>query len=328
MKRVTIKDVAEKVGVTHVTVSKVINNKGRISEKTKKRVFDAIEALGYYPNYAARSLVKGRTNNIAVVEPGFSTGFPASIISGVQDAHSRTSYDLNLYSSRATGEGAEHIYNRILNERRADAIIAVSIGMDDKFFNEYKKAGIPVILIEAETKGAVSILADNENGAYKAVEYLLQKGRKKIGIVEGDRKQRPQSERYAGYVKALKDFSLEPDESLVVTTIAYSYEDGKQAYNTLAAKGVDAIFCIAGDFVCNGVVDEARKKGIKLPEDISIIGFDDDFMSSSLGLTTVKQPIYEMGRKAYELAVLFAENKNRKSETVVFPTELMIRGTA
>jgi LacI family transcriptional regulator len=328
MKRTTIKDIAEKVGVTHVTVSKVINNKGRISEKTKKKIFDAIEALEYYPNYAARSLVKGKTNNIAVVEPGFSTGFPLSIIDGIQAAHSQSSFDLNLYSSRATGEGAMHIFKRILNEKRADAVISVSVGMEEKLHNDYKNAGIPVILIEAETKGASSILVDNENGAYQAAQYLLQKGRKKIGLLAGDRGHRPQGERLAGFLKALKDFGVEFNNELVFTTNYYNYEEGRKAFNALKEKGADAIFSIAGDVSAYGVLDEARKKGASIPEDISIIGFDDQFMSVSLDLTTVKQPIFDMGKKAYELAASSIENKLKKPETIIFPTELIVRGTA
>ena len=327
MKRVTIKDIARKVGVTHVTVSKVINNKGRISEKTKKRVFDAIEALGYYPNYAAISLVKGKTNNIAVIEPGF-TGFPSSIIAGVQEAHVQTNYDLNLYSSRATQEGAIKAFSRILNERRADAVIVISIGISDEFLAKYKKAGIPVILIETETKGASSILADNENGAFKATELLLQKGRRRIGLITGDLiGTRPQKERYNGYIKALKAWGLEPDEKLITRAYYYSFQDGQKAFDDLREKGADSIFCIAGDFVAYGILDQARKKGVKIPEDFSVIGFDDELMSSCLDLTTVKQPIQEMGKKAFEMAAASAENKQKEPETVIFPTELITRGS-
>jgi LacI family transcriptional regulator len=328
MKRTTIKDIAREVGVTHVTVSKVINNKGRISEKTKKKVFEAIERLEYYPNYAARSLVKGRTNNIAVIEPGF-TGFPGLIVSGAQVANTKSMYDLNLYNSRATGEGAVNIFKKLLNEKKADAVIVVSIGMDDAFLFEYKKAGIPVILIETESKGASSILADNENGALRATEFLLEKGRKKIGLIAGNRQYtRPQIERYTGFVKALKSAGMESDENLVFTTTAYSYNDGKEAFTKLREKGADSIFSIAGDLLAFGALDAAKKAGLKIPADFSIIGFDDEFMSECLDLTTVKQPIHEMGMKAYELAVLFSENKNREAETIVFPTELIQRGSA
>lgn len=328
MKRTTIKDIANEVGVTHVTVSKVINNKGRISEKTKKKIFEAIEKLEYYPNYAARSLVKGRTNNIAVIEPGF-TGFPGTITAGAQEANAGSEYDLNLFSSRATGEGAVSIFKKILNEKKADAVIVVSIGMDDAFLFEYKKAGIPVILIETESKGASSILADNENGAFKATDFLLKKGRKKIGIVAGDLKYtRPQVERYNGYLKALKAAGLTPDENLIFRTSRYSYADGKEAFGLLRSKGADSIFSIAGDLVAFGMLDAARKSGLKLPDDFSIIGFDDEFMADNLELTTVRQPIYEMGKKAYELAALNAGDKNREAETIVFPAELIVRGTA
>jgi LacI family transcriptional regulator len=311
-----------------VTVSKVINNKGRISEKTKKKIFEAIEKLEYYPNYAARSLVKGRTNNIAVIEPGF-TGFPGLIVSGAQVANVKSMYDLNLYNSRATGEGAVNIFKKLLNEKKADAVIVVSIGMDDAFLFEYKKAGIPEIHIETESKGASSILADNENGAFKATEFLLKKGRKKIGIVAGDRKYtRPQAERYNGYVKALKAAGMEPDENLIYTTVFYSYKDGKEALTQLRAKGADSLFSIAGDLVAFGALDAARKSGLKLPDDFSIVGFDDEFMSENLDLTTVRQPIQEMGMRAYEIAALSAENKNREAETIVFPTELIVRNSA
>lgn len=329
MKRTTIKDIARIVGVTHVTVSKVINNKGRISQETRKKVLDAIERLEYYPNYAARSLVKGKTNNIAVVEPGFSAGFPSSIIRGIQDAHSKTSYDINLYSSRATGEGAEHIFKRIVNEKRADVVIVVSIGMSEKFLHEYKKAGIPVILIESEAKGASSILADNEKGAYSAAEFLIKRGRRNIGVVAGDRvNTRPQAERYAGFIRALNDNDLGFAEDRIFTTVQYSYDDGRQAFRSLGEKDVDAIFSIAGDLVAYGLLDEARKEGMRVPTDISIIGYDDDLMSTSLDLTTVKQPIYEMGKRAFELAAAADQGKLKKPQTIVFETELKIRGTA
>ncbi len=328
MKRTTIKDVAKKAGVTHVTVSKVINNKGSISEKTKKRIFEAIEKLDYHPNSAARNLVKGSTNNIAVIEPGF-TGFPATIIAGAQEANCSSVYDLNLYSSRATGEGAVNIFRKILNEKNADAVIVISIGIDDSILAEYKKSAIPVILIETESKGASSILADNERGAFIATDFLLKKGRRKIGLIAGDLKNtRPQIERYRGYVNALKAAGLEPDKDLIFKTASYLYNDGKEAFHQLRSKGADAIFSIAGDILAFGAVDAAKKSGLNLPGDFSIIGFDDEFMSENLELTTVKQPIHEMGKKAYELAALSAGNKKREPETIVFPTELIVRGTA
>jgi DNA-binding LacI/PurR family transcriptional regulator len=333
---VTIKDVARKAGVSHTTVSMVIHNDKRITPDTKKKVLLAIDELKYHPNYLARGLVQGKTNTIAVMATFFSSFFEMNFLKGIEQEIGESEYQINEYSTRGKPGVKQLIMEQILYGKRADALISLSIKPEKEMLEEFRKSGLPIILIEEEMKGAHTIKTDNFKGGFIATEYLLQKSRKKIGIivgeVNGDEVGTSPEDRLKGYKKALTEFNVEFDKDLVYEVKDFDYKDGKEALKKFLSSGkkIDAVFCAAGDYTAMGLLEEARKRFIKVPQDLSVIGYDDLEMSAIVNppLTTVRQSITEMGREAYKIAVLAAEGKAKEPKNITLQPELIVRESA
>ncbi len=333
---ITIKDVAKAAGVSHTTVSMVIHNDKRITADTKKKVQAAIEDLKYHPNYLARGLVQGKSNNIAIMATFFSSFFEMNFLKGIEQQIGDSEYQINEYSTRGKPGVKKHIMEQILYGKRADALISLSIKPDKETLEEFKNNGIPVILIEEEMKGAHSLKTDNYKGGFMATEYLLQKSRKKIGIIVGQIKGEEvgtsPEDRFKGYKKALDEFNVPFDPNLVYEVKDFDFKDGKEGLKKFlsSVKKLDAVFCAAGDFTAMGVLEEARKMGIKIPQDLAVVGYDDLEMSAVVNppLTTIKQSITEIGAEAFKIAVAAVEGKLKETKHIVLQPELVVRESA
>lgn len=322
---VTITDVAKLAGVSHTTVSWVIHDDPRITDKTKAKVMKAIKELDYHPNYMARSLVKGKTNTIAIVAPFFSSTFEMDILKGIEDAmdDSDSQYNLSMYSTR--GDDSK-ILNQILYGKRADAAILLTIRPEKDVIDSYRKNGIPLICVEEEAENSHIIRTNNQEGAYIAVSALLEKGRSRIAlVVESDELGLSQVDRKIGYTKALEEKGIAPDEKLILGISRFRFEEGQRIFPELLASGADAVFCAAGDMIAMGILLEARKRGVSVPDDLAVVGFDDSHMCELVypTLATVRQPLGEMGRKAWELAT--SVSKDTELEHIVFEPEFIPR---
>jgi len=323
---VTINDVAKLAGVSHTTVSWVIHDDPRITDKTKAKVMKAVKELDYHPNYMARSLVKGKSNIIAVVAPSFSSTFELDILKGIEDGmdETRTQYNLNMYSTR---DEETKTLEQILYGRRADAVILLTIKPEDSIVNEYNRNGIPLILIEEETPNTHVVRTNNIKGAYIAVKSLIEdSGRKKIAIVIED--QEPglsQVDRMEGYRQALKEHNIPFSEDLVFGINKFRFEEGQEVFPKLIENGADAVFCASGDMIAMGILLEARNRNVKVPETLAVIGFDDSQMCRLVypALTTVRQPLARMARKAWDIAT--SPINTETFENVIFEPELIIR---
>jgi LacI family transcriptional regulator len=329
--RVTIKDIARKVGVTPATVSMVINNSPKISQKTKELVLAAIKEMKYHPNYIGRSLVKGKTNNIAVVASFFASLFALESVRGIELKLRNTNYNLILYSTRGVEENEKDVLRRIFYEHRADGFVIISIKPDEELVKEFEEEGIPVVFIEEIVKGAPTVKFNNIKGAFMATEYLLHHKRKKIALVKGS-KGLNSEERFRGYKDALEHYGIPYDEKMVIDVVDYSFEEGAGLLKSLLKKSpnLDAVFCAAGDITAIGIMDAAKKSGMKIPEDLAIIGYDDIYLSNltSPGLTTVRQPIAQMGMQAFDLLTAMIEGKKEGENKIIsFEPELVIRNS-
>lgn len=331
----TIKDVAKKVGVTPTTVSMVMKNDPRISHETKEKVLQAIKELNYYPNYLGQSLVKGKTNTIAVVSNLFFAWFKMDLLNGIGRSIFETTYKMNQYSTR--DEIGEDTLKDILYGKRADGVITISLRPKKEILNEFKKNNRPIVLIEDTVDGFLGVKVDNFKGAYMATEYLIKKGRKKIGILTGEvangRGGMNVLERIEGYKKALKDYDINLRKKIMLETVSYSFDEGKKIFDKFMnnKKGIDSIFCAAGDIAAMGLIKRAHELGVKIPDDIAIVGYDDVVISSLVipSLTTIRQPIFEMGRTAVKMLLNQMESDiNNASEIVIFQPELIIRESA
>ncbi len=326
MKRnTTIKDVAKEANVSVATISYVLNGKESISEETKSRVYAAMEKLNYIPNLSARGLVKNTSKLIGVVipqtEPGsklmFSNTFYSEIMSSIE-YHAR----LRGYHVLISATDANESYFTLAKQRNLDGIIIIG-AYPDGFYEEIKKAQIPIVLIDSYFSDHYfhSIRINDQYGGYLATKYLLDMGHREIGIFTGKIKEGGVvKKRYDGYLDALREYGIEPDSKKVFEGIM-DYESGLiNAQKLIDNKTkVTAVFCIA-DILAIGAIKGFIKKGVKIPEDISIIGFDNLAISEYImpGLTTIQQNISGKGEEAVNLLFnSMSGTFNTKQETIL-----------
>lgn len=326
MKKPTIKDIARKLGLAHSTVSMVMNNKGAISEETKAKVMAAARQMGYEPNLFARALKSGRTNRIAVVIQNFGSAFAAGALSGIEKKIRGYGYDLSVYSEDSDID----VFVKILKEKLADAVIVVTVAVKPDVVEAYAAAGVPLVLIEEDCGGKASfaVLLDNKKAAYDATEYLLKKGKRKIGLLNGKRKRLYAGERLEGYKLALADYGVRFNEELIYEFGMHYFSDGVDGYAHLKRKNLDAVFSAGGDTVAAGFMSGMQKDGQKPGRDIAVVGFDDIPIAEALGITTVKQPFEEIGLKALGLAVDALCDPRKEKRTAFFEGKLIVRATA
>lgn len=332
MKRVSIKDVAKAAGVSTSTISYVLNNKASetISPATQQRVREAVERLGYVPNQSARSLISRRSNLIGVIipqtEPGkefmFSNPFYGEFLSSVEYTARQNGYHLLI-----SGTEANAGYLRIARNRGVDGVILVGT-YPSGFIEELKQLGVPVALVDAYIKDPYfhTIGIDDRKGGYIATRYLLEKGHREIAFVSGVIKEHGVNDkRYQGYLDALREAGIEPDARRVYAgEVDYAY--GIRAAQEMAARGLreTAAFCTA-DILAVGLVKGIRAQGRAVPEDVSVVGFDDVYLSEICdpSLTTVRQDIRLKGERAVQLLIHAQEREER--ETILLPIEIVER---
>jgi len=331
---VTIKDVAKYAGVSHPTVSMVIHDDPRISKKTKKRVHGAIKDLNYHPNYMARGLVRGRTNTIAIVASFFGSLFELNILMGIEGESEDPKYQINQYTTFGKEKTKNDIFYSIVHGKRADAVIAVSLKPDEKLAKEFIDNNIPILLLEEDMEDLDVVKCDNYTGAFIAAEHLIKSGRRKIGIisgeVEGEEVGLSPLERLSGYKDALAEYGLNFEEKYVSTVDNFYYNEGKAAFSRLldACPEMDAVFCAAGDIVAAGSMNVAKNRGIAVPDDIAVVGYDNSYLAEIMtpALTTVNQPLFQMGKEALKVIINKLEGREKDSYVrKIFKPELVKR---
>ena len=314
----SIKDVAREAGVSIATVSRVLNDIDVVSEDTKKKVLDAIKKLGYRPNIVARSLKTQKTKTIGILVPDISSGFYPEIVRGAEDVANIYDYNVILCNSDFDDE-KEKEYLRVLKEKMVDGVIYMSSSLQEETLNIINELNLTTVLVESKDKdeSLPSVTIDNIAAAKEATNYLIEKGLTKIAYV-GAKKENMNAwgDRYTGYKNALEEKGLQLDESLVYSK-GLKVKSGYEAveYFEQNKKEYDSVVC-ASDEIAMGVVNALREKGKRVPEDISVIGFNDNIMSSVFypKLTTVKQPSYDMGSVAMRMLIKLL-NKREVEET-------------
>ncbi len=325
---VTIKDVAHRAGVSFPTVSHVINETRFVSEELRARVHQAINELGYQPNAIARSLRCKKTQNIGMIIPDIAYPFLAEVARGVEDIGFEHGYNVILCDSNGALE-REAAYIDLLQEKRVDGIILVAAGESSRHVETLIKLGMPVIVVDRELLGLEvdSVLADNPQGGYQATEYLIQLGHRRIGCITGPPDLSISSQRVSGYRQALERYSIPFCDELVVIG-DFRHQEGYKAMRQLLAlnEPPNAIFA-CNDIMAVGAICAAKDKGLGVPEDTAIIGFDDIALASFISprLTTIAQPKYEMGAIAVKLLVERINEKSQSFTKVILPVHLVVR---
>lgn len=325
----SIKDVAKEAGVSIATVSRVLNDIDVVNEDTKKKVLDAIKKLGYRPNIVARSLKTQRTKTIGILIPDISSGFYPEIVRGAEDVANIYDYNVILCNSDFDSE-KEKDYLRVLREKMVDGVIYMSSSLEEEILDIINELDVKTILVETKDKQdrLPSVIIDNIMATYDSTKYLLEKGLKNIAFV-GVKKEiiNAWGDRYIGYEKALKDNGIDLDEDLVFLKnlkVGTGYEAAEKFLSI--DKKIDGIVC-ASDEIAIGVINGLREKGINVPEDISVIGFNDNAVASYFypQLTTVKQPSYDMGSVAMRMLIKILNNKPLDQDQYILNYELIQR---
>ncbi|MGC8765625.1 MAG: LacI family DNA-binding transcriptional regulator [Brevinematia bacterium] len=325
-------DVAKRAGVSIMTVSRVVNGvKGKVSEETRKKVLKIIKELNYYPNFVGRALHGSRLKIIGVISPLITAGiilenpFYYELIMGIEEVCTERGYDV-MISTRKKPRNLDYFRN--FYERKLDGIIIVAPNINTIDFDLIEKDQIPVVLVGERTKRKVGYVdADNEEGGFLAVKYLYEKGHRDIAIVTGVPTMRNSIDRLQGFKKGMKQYNLEVNEDWIITG-NFTYEGGVAAVNSIMKqkKRPTAVFC-TNDLSALGFINQAKKYGIKIPDDISVIGFDNISASqySSPPLTTIKQPIFQMGKASAESLLNRINDREMIGEGRIFPVEIVER---
>ncbi len=328
MTKITIFDIAKDSGVSYSTVSRVLNGFEFVKESTRQRVLDSANRLGYVANLSARSLAGGRSNIIGIVVPGLDNGYIGEIVRGVDEELNRASYDIMLYTTHRH-QGRESAYiQQIANGLTEGVLIVVPLATTE-YAEALREQNFPYVLIDQADALDRSWIVDctNFQGAYEATEYLIQLGHQRIGFITGLMQIASASERLEGYKAALRDNNLPCDETLIVQG-DYLQSSGYQAAQTLLAlpQRPTAIFA-SNDLEALGAMQAIREHGLSIPDDISLMGFDDIPQASMTHptLTTVRQPLDTMGRVAARLLLEHIENPQKQPRRVTMATKLIVR---
>jgi LacI family transcriptional regulator len=338
-KHITISQVARESGVSSATVSYVLNEKKSISPETKARVLAAVKKLDYVPNINARSLSTRDSLLIGVLipqtEPGnhlmFENPFYSEILSAIE-------YEARLhgYHLLVAGVDAGKTYLNLARERNLDGIIAIGVYQDDDFYRQVMESGIPLVLVDSYSDGARchNIRIDDVYGAYLAVNYLLDQGHRDIAFFCGSlRDNGVMRKRLDGYRQALEERGIPYDEAKIIEGNV-DFEDGVRLARRLlettieARLPVSAVFA-AADILAIGAIKGFYDAGLRVPRDLSIMGFDDLRVSRYVcpGLTTVRQDISLKGRKAMGLLVEHIRNPQSAKREEILPVRIIERGS-
>lgn len=328
----TIYDVAKLAGVGLGTVSRVLNNSPAVKDSTRQRVQAAIRQLEYTPDPIARSMTRGRTvtGTLAVIIPFFTRPFSIEVLRGIEASTSRLGYELVVYNIE-NDEQREDYFRRLPMTRKVDGLLIVSLSPKDKYIPNLVRAQIPTILVDAYNSSLTSIVVNNIDGAYRAMKHLLEKGHRRIGFIngeiEGDFKFNQANDRLIGVHRALGEYAIDFEPELAEIA-SWDREGGRAAAARLLSlrNRPTAIFA-ASDVQALGTLETARTMGLSVPGDLSIIGYDGIELSEWLQLTTMQQPMYQMGELGLNLLIEQIENPQKPPELIRLNTELVIRNT-
>ncbi|MEH6679091.1 MAG: LacI family DNA-binding transcriptional regulator [Sediminicola sp.] len=336
MGRVTLKDIANQLNITPSTVSRALNDHPAIKRETREAVKELARELDYQPNQFALGLLQKRSSTIGVIVPEITSHFFSAIITGIQDVIGPSDYNIMICLSNESYEDELDLVKK-LSKIRVDGILVSPSSSTKEFdhFRNLQKNDIPVVVFDRDCPGleADKVLVDDYFGAYQAVEYLIRSGCTKIAHLGGPLNLSTTEHRLQGYLDAMEKNKLPVKEGYVVHVKGFSHEDGIKPVKKLLhlEERPDAIFAM-NDNIAISAMHIAKKMDLRIPEDISIVGFDDDPHSSyfSPSLSTVWQPVYSLGMLAARILLGRIKNKTphlafRKE---VFKPELMVRSSS
>ncbi len=325
---VTIYDIAKEAGVSIATVSRVFNNSNSVSEKSRTKILTIAKRLGYHPQAMAQGLARKKSKLISVIVPVISNHFFMEVLEGIQDELGDSQYDLNIYNIKLTDDIYEQV-DYSIKRGMAEGYLIISVHLLEKQWKSLKNFNVPITLIDEFSTEFDSVSVDSIEGAYNATNYFITEGYQRIAMISAQNRSKPVKDRINGYRRALEDAGRFVQEELIVSgddedRDGFTEKNGYQAMmKLLKMKDLpDACFCNS-DIQAIGAVKAMQDTGRFIP----LIGFDDIQLSEFFGLSTMRQPMREMGTMAVSKLLKRIGNPDAKVSHTVFSPELMLRSS-
>ena len=326
--KVTIVEVAEKAGVSLGTVSRVMNNDAHVAPETRERVSTVMREMGFVANRQARGLKGSRTNVIGVLAPDLGTGYIGEILHGIDTELGLHQIDLMLFTTHRTAvKEANYVANMV--KGMVDGLLVVLPRNPADYTGTLTAQNFPFVLIDHQGTGnpCPAVGATNWQGAYHATEYLIQLGHKRIGFITGSMDLGAAIDRLDGYKSALRVHHIPEDQCLIYEGSFFQTDGYAGGSALLNLKDRPTAIFASNDVMAMGAMDAIRSCGLRVPEDVSILGFDDIPQAEMVrpALTTVRQPLEQMGRVATQMLIDKLKNPEKEIGRIELPTELIVR---
>ncbi len=325
---VTIVDVAKEAGVSYSTVSRVFSGFEFVNEDTRRKVVEAANHLGYVVNLQARSLAGGRSNIVGLLVPGIDNGYISEIVKGIDQELANSQYDLMLYTTHRYA-GKEAYYVKMIANGLVDGLLLIVPLVTENYLQALPTQDFPYVLVDQADSERPSTTVDvtNWQGAYEATSYLIGLGHKRIGFITGIPQLSSSTERLDGYRAALEHHRIPVNPDLIIEG-NYETKGGYLSMLRLLNLPIrpTAVFA-ANDLSAFGALEAIRERGLEIPRDVSVIGFDDIPEASIVypKLTTIRQPLIQIGQVAVRLLLEKLDDPEKEARRVTLATELVIR---
>lgn len=326
----TIREVAEKAGVSFTTVSHVINNTRFVSEGTRSRVLMAMQELGYRPNALARSLRRGETLTLGLILPDSANPFFAEIGRSIEDSAFRQGYNVILCNTEGDKE-KERSYVEVLGKKQVDGLIFVAAGDQAASLVHLLVEGVPVVVIDRDLPHLEvdTVLVDNRQGGKLVTQHLIELGHRRIACLTGPSHLTPSAQRVTGYREALAEAGLAVDESLILRGDFHPGQGYAAARSLLERADPPTALFACNDLMALAALRAAAECGRSVPGSLAVAGFDDIELASfsNPALTSVAQPKREIGLTAVQLLLERIKDKDRPVNRVILPATLVVRAS-
>jgi len=329
-KEITIKDVAKQANVSVATVSRVLNGRDRVSDSTRKKILKIIEELNFVPSTMAASMVKKKTNMLAVVVPEIQNPFYTAVIGGTVEVANKEGFFTIVISTNGDETEEEEFFESFLS-KNVDGIVLIGTHKDSEFYRNIRK---PTILVDRyiNDSGHDGVLIDNYRGAYEATRHFVEHGHERIAIIDGAHDFNDGKDRYWGYHQAMLEGGLTPDPEYHKQG-DWLEEDGYRfAVELMRSEQPPTAIFAANNVICKGVIKAVRDLSLQIGEDISLIGFDDNELAQFVQprVTVVARPTREMGVQAAEMLIHKIKGESleqTKPKKVILDVQLMKYGS-
>lgn len=329
--KVTIYDIAREASVGIGTVSRVLNNHPSVTPETRNRVKEVAKRLNYQPHTYAQRLARRQSETISAIIPFFTNYFFIEVLQGVQDRITQLGYDLVLYGVNNVDQ-VESYLSRALQRGKVDGILFFSMKLPEKIIPRLKETVLPIVLVNTTSQDFDSITVANAEGAYAATTHLIELGHRKVGLVNAELVSAPAIERLQGYKRALENHGITFSPALVKTgkntkQDGFNREAGYEAMIDFIKTGSEMprAFFVSSDIQAMGAIAALSENGLKVPDDVAIVGFDDIELARHIRLTTMRQPMYQIGVLALDRLVARMANPEMDVLHTTFSPTLIVR---